>query len=161
MLIDINEIKFKRIYMETIDLLVDMRLEVLKAANGLPQDTQLDEVRNNTYVYYRDSLKNERHIAYFAYLENEIVATGGVSFFEVMPTVDNCTGEKAYLMNIYTAPYYRNNGIASKMVNILVMECLNRGVDYITLETTAMGRHIYENNGFEMMNSEMKYKNIV
>ena len=39
---------------------------------------------------------------------------GGVSFFEVMPTYNNPSGTKAYIMNMYTKPEYRRKGIAYK-----------------------------------------------
>ena len=42
---------------------------------------------------------------------SRFVGTGGVSFFQVMPTYHNPSGKKAYIMNMYTIPEYRRNGI--------------------------------------------------
>lgn len=33
--------------------------------------------------------------------------TGGISFYQVMPTYHNASGTKAYIMNMYTNPDYR------------------------------------------------------
>lgn len=41
-----------------------------------------------------------------------MVGTGGISFYQVMPTYHNISGKKAYIMNVYTQPDYRRKGIA-------------------------------------------------
>ena len=73
-----------------------------------------------------------------------LAGTGAVSYFQVMPTVHNPTGWKAYLMNLYTAPQYRRQGIATRILTRLVEDAHRRGVTAISLEATAMGRPLYE-----------------
>jgi len=85
----------------------------------------------------------------------KVVATGGVSFYRVMPTCCNPSGRKAYIMNMYTAPAWRRQGIAQKTLDMLVRECRRRGVNFITLEATAAGRPLYEKYGFVAMGDEM------
>lgn len=63
-------------------------------------------------------------------LDNEEGA-GGISYYRVMPTYHNPSGNKAYIMNMYTNPA-------------------------ISLETTDMGRPLYEKFGFVKMNDEME-----
>ena len=50
-------------------------------------------------------------------------------------------------MNIYTAPEYRKKGIGRNVLDILVSDCKKRGVGQITLDTTKMGRSLYEKYG--------------
>ncbi len=85
------------------------------------------------------------------------VGTGAVSFFQVMPTYHNPSGNKAYIMNMYTAPDYRRKGIAYKMLDILIKDIRNRGVTAISLEGTDMGRPLYEKYGFVKMDNEMEF----
>ena len=66
-----------------------------------------------------------------------------MSYFQVMPTVHNPTGRKAYLMNLYTAPQYRRQGIATRILTRLVEDAHRRGVTAISLEATAIGRPLY------------------
>lgn len=73
-----------------------------------------------------------------------------------MPTYHNKTGQKAYIMNMYTHPDYRRRGIGIRTLDLLVKEALNRGVTSITLEATAMGQPLYEKYGFIKMNHEME-----
>ncbi len=41
----------------------------------------MEEVRRQSYDYYKNALCNGMHIAYLVLAENRIVGTGGVSFF--------------------------------------------------------------------------------
>jgi ribosomal protein S18 acetylase RimI-like enzyme len=105
--------------------------------------------------YYAQSLPKDGHVAYLVYDNGSIIGAGGVSFYQVMPTYYNPSGKKAYLMNLYTEPDYRRRGIAWQTLDLLVKEAQNRGIDFITLETTKMGRPLYEKYGFILMQDEM------
>ena len=141
---------------EDIDILTKSRLEVLRAANGLAEDVDMSEVEKESYEYYKDSLSNGTHIAYLVFDGNEFVGAGGVSYFRVMPTYHNPSGNKAYIMNMYTKPKYRRLGIAYKTLGLLVADARQKGVTAISLEATNMGRPLYEKFGFVDMHNEME-----
>ena len=61
-----------------------------------------------------------------------------------MPTYHNPSGKKAYIMNMYTAPEYRRQGIAIHTLDVLVKNAKEQGVLQIVLEATDMGRLLYE-----------------
>ena len=73
-----------------------------------------------------------------------------------MPTYHNPTGQKAYIMNMYTRPAYRRQGIARRTLDLLVQDARSRGARAISLEATSMGRPLYEAYGFVPMTSEME-----
>lgn len=140
---------------EDIDLLVQTRIMVLRDANGLSDDADLDDVAERARDYYLKSLADGRHAAVFAMDKGRVVAAGGVSFYQVLPTCCCPTGMKAYIMNMYTAPEYRRQGIANRILDMLVQVCREKGIDFISLEATAMGRPLYEKYGFIPMMDEM------
>ncbi|MFR1872214.1 MAG: GNAT family N-acetyltransferase, partial [Coprococcus sp.] len=74
----------------------------------------------------------------------------------VMPTYHNVSGNKAYIMNMYTNPNYRRKGIAYKTLKLLVDDARKKGITHISLEATDMGRPLYEKFGFVKMNDEME-----
>ena len=77
-------------------------IRVLRAANQLPEDTPLPEVESQTRTYYQKAFAENTHTAYLLWDGETLAGTGAVSYFQVMPTVHNPTGRKAYLMNLYT-----------------------------------------------------------
>lgn len=122
---------------DDLDLLVQTRIQVLRAANCLDDRVDLSEVEAQSRRYYQQA--GENHAALLVYDGERVIGTGGVSFYRVMPTCDNPSGEKAYIMNMYTAPEYRRCGIARKTLDMLVQACRVRGVDFITLEPQKRG----------------------
>lgn len=78
-----------------------------------------------------------------------------------MPTYHNPSGKKAYIMNIYTAPEYRRQGIAYRMLDLLVEAAKEQGVLQIALEATDMGRPLYKKYGFVKMQGEMELRKVL
>lgn len=146
---------YKRATLSDLEVLTKTRITVLRAANKLTQETDMSEVEIQSREYYKYALENDSHVAYLVYDEETFVGTGGISFFKVMPTYHNPSGEKAYIMNMYTEPSYRRCGIAYRTLDLLVQEAKKRGIHAISLEATDMGRPLYEKYGFVKMNDEM------
>lgn len=144
--------------MEDIDELVRTRIIVLRAANKLSDDEDMSVVEEESKAYYRRALETVEHIAYLVYDNGAFVGAGGVSFYQVMPTYHNPTGKKAYIMNMYTAPEYRRQGIAINTLDLLVKDAKEQGVLQIALEATDMGRPLYERYGFVKMEDKMELK---
>ncbi len=149
-------LEYKRAGFEDIDTLVDTRIEVLLAANKLDENTDMSEVRKQSYNYYSKSLADNTHTAYLIFDGESFAGAGGVSYYRVMPTYHNPSGEKAYIMNMYTAPSYRRKGIAYKTLSLLVEDAKKKGITAISLEATDMGRPLYEKFGFINMECEME-----
>ena len=66
-----------------------------------------------------------------------------------MPTFSHATGKRSHLMNVYTDPSYRGQGIARTMVNMLIEDAWAKGATEISLDATTMGRPLYEKLGFK------------
>ncbi len=122
----------------------------------MSDDEDMSVVEAESYAYYRRALETGEHIAYLVYDNGKFIGAGGVSFYQVMPTCHNSTGKKAYIMNMYTAPEYRRQGIALYTLDLLVKKAKGQGVLQIALEATDMGRPLYERYGFVKMEDEME-----
>lgn len=149
---------YKKATMEDIEELVRTRTIVLRAANKLSDDVDMSVVEKESYEYYKRALESGEHIAYLVYDNGRFIGAGGVSFYQVMPTYHNPNGKKAYIMNMYTAPEYRRQGVAFRTLDLLIKAAKEQGASQITLEATAMGRSLYEKFGFVKMEDEMELK---
>lgn len=147
---------YKKATIEDIALLTKSRIEVLRAANHLSEDSDLTEVERQSFDYYKNALTDGSHTAYLVFDEGMLVGAGGVSYYRVMPTCHNASGNKAYIMNMYTNPDYRRMGVAYNTLKLLVEDAKSRGITAISLEATEMGRPLYEKFGFLRMNDEME-----
>lgn len=119
--------EYKRATIEDIGELVRTRMIVLRAANKLSDEVDMPVVERESRAYY-----------------------------QMMPTYHNPAGKKAYIMNMYTAPEYRRQGIAFQTLDLLVKDAKKQCVSQIALEATDMGRPLYERYGFVKMEDEME-----
>ena len=148
--------EYRKATIDDLDILVNTRITVLRAANKLDDNVDMSEVERESRDYYEKALLDGSHTAYLVFDDGEFVGAGGVSYFRVMPTYHNPSGRKAYIMNMYTAPDHRRRGIAYNTLDLLVKDAKAQGVAAISLEATDMGRPLYERYGFVKMNDEME-----
>ncbi len=149
------DLTFRKATIDDIDLLTKTRIEVLRAANRLPDDTDMRDVEKQSRMYYEKALRDGTHTACLVFDRNRWVGAGGISYYQVMPTYRNPSGNKAYIMNMYTHPDYRRRGIASGILDLLIEDARSRQITFISLEATAMGHPLYEKYGFVPMDDEM------
>lgn len=149
-------ITFRKADLSDLPVLVETRCEVLKAVFGLPEDADMELIKTESEKYYEENITNGRHVAYMAYHDGEFAGCGAICYYGVMPSPDNPTGRYGYIMNMYTRPVYRNNGIAGGIVDILVRGARERGLKKVMLETTAKARSIYTRYGFTDLGDVME-----
>lgn len=130
---------------EHIDMLMTIRFEMLRKVNELPDDYLFsDELIANSKSYFLEG--NQTTVLA---LENGIaMACASISYMEIMPTFSHPTGKRAHLMNVYTNVDYRRQGIARKLVQMLIDEAKDKGVTEISLDATDLGRPLYKSLGF-------------
>ena len=147
--------RFEKVGMEKLEDLVKTRIQVLRAANKLDGSADMGQTEQESRTYYEKSLEDGSHVAYLVYDGDLIIGTGGISFYQVMPTYHNPTGMKAYIMNMYTDPEYRRKGIANENTGFAGTGSLGTRHPFHCTGATGMGRPLYERYGFCRMEDEM------
>lgn len=143
---EIIVIKYKTATASDIDLLMSSRLEMLKVVNSLDEDYQYsDEIIRES----RDYFLNGDQVTVLAMDGDKVIGCASMSFMRIMPTFSHPTGKRAHLMNVYTSKEYRRQGIAEKMVKMLIDITWQRGATEISLDATESGRPLYEKLGFK------------
>ena len=128
-----------------IDLLVRSRMETLRAVNGLEEDYRFSERFEEASRKY--FLEGDQSTV-LAMEGDQVVGCATMCFLELMPTFSHPAGKRAHLMNVYTDPSRRREGIAARMVSMLIEEAWNRGATEISLDATESGRPLYRKLGF-------------
>lgn len=130
---------------EDIDILMSIRLEMLRKVNELSDDFVFsDELIANSRRYFLEGNQTTS----IALKNGKAVACASMSYIEMMPTFSHPTGNRAHLMNVYTNTDYRRRGVARRLVQILIDEAKGKGVTEISLDATDLGRPLYETLGF-------------
>ena len=128
-----------------IDLMMSSRLEMLHVVNDLSDDYEFSD---ELIDYSRDYFLNGDQTTVLALDGQAVIGCASMSYMTIMPTFSHPTGKRAHLMNVYTRSEYRRQGIARKMVEMLIEKTWEKGATEISLDATAMGRPLYESMGF-------------
>lgn len=129
-----------------IDMLMDVRLSMLRIVNDLPAEYIFDdELVASSRRYFLEGDQT----TVVAVNDGRCVACASVSYIEIMPTFSHSSGKRAHLMNVYTEKDYRRRGIARQLVNMLIEDARVHGATEISLDATESGRPLYESMGFK------------
>ena len=138
-------IKYKIADKQDIDQVMAIRLEMLLEVNNLSEQYQYaDDFVSASREYFL----NGDQTTVLAIDDGKAIGCASICYINVMPTFSHPTGQRAHLMNVYTSKNYRKQGIAERMVNILIRAAWDRGATEISLDTTEAGRPFYRKLGF-------------
>ncbi len=149
-------LSYRKATLEDLPLILQQRMDFLRWVNhlGLQEDMSLLEQWTRTYL--ERALPNGSCAIHLAFQGEQLVGMGCICFYWIMPSHSNPSGHRGYLMNLYTEPSYRKQGIAHRILECLIQEARDRKVNYISLEATDQGRTLYEKFGFHAMEREME-----
>lgn len=153
------DIIVRKAAIDELDTLLQWRMRVLQEVFQLYEnDKNYLAIRRNNEAYYRKHLAEGSHTACFAVESsvNRIVGCGGICYQSEMPSPDNVSGTNGYLMNIYTIPEVRGEGVGQKILNFLIDEAKQRGIEKIYLESSDVAKNFYEEIGFVDLKNYMR-----
>jgi GNAT superfamily N-acetyltransferase len=134
-----------------IELLVELRAEVIKAVFGEEAAAAQKISPERSRAYYQESLAVGSNLAALAYLDGQLVACGNLLYSEEFPSPDNPSGKVGLVENVYTRPAFRGRGIGRRLMESLLARAKADGIGRIVLESTISAAPFYASLGFEDM----------
>ncbi len=128
---------------DDVETLVELRKQLV-AACGAPAREVDDELR----AYFQRQLAGGSFVQWLGFDNGRAVASATIVFYEFVPSDANRSGMRGYITNMYTAPEYRRQGIATALLGRLTEEAKARGVKRLWLHAAEMGRPVYVKFGF-------------
>jgi GNAT superfamily N-acetyltransferase len=141
---------------DDIDQLLRLRLLLFQETGEASRQAPGEAVREATRAYLTTSLDQETFLAWVAVSGPYIVATSGIVLFERPPAPDNLSGKEAYILNMYTLPEWRGQGLATALLQEITSFAKSTSIRRLWLHATASGRPIYEKAGFVTTLAEME-----
>lgn len=146
--------KYRKADLFDVETLTQMRIAMLCDETNYSQEFR-GLIQNNTKQYIANGFNDKSFVSWVAVQDDMIVAMSGINFF-VLPPNDWCpTGKTAYIGNLYTLPNFRKQGIATHLLALIIDEAKSRNCERILLNTTDMGRVLYEKLGFDLSPTAM------
>lgn len=136
------------------EALTDLRMRMRKE---LDSDFNSELIYAETLDFFKRNIKNGTHIAVVCEHGEQMIATVGITLFEMMPTTKHLNGRTARLMNMYVEPSFRHKGIAKELLNYVMMYAKEHEIEKVMLNPSQMGKSLYENYGFQLLPNEYAF----
>ena len=154
--------RIRQASIDDLESLVQLRLQFLAEMSKLDSYTEFGKVNPDVEQAIRDYLSRNISTGVFrawvAETEDEMVATSGLVFCQKPPHGENLTGLEGYVMNVYTKPDWRRQGIAQALLETIIDFVRTTSASCIRLHTSDEGEGIYWKLGFKRVETEMLLK---
>lgn len=131
-----------------IDLMVAHRVDYLTEMQGKHSDEEVKKLKLDYKVYFEKNIQNGNFFALVAEQENVAVAYGAMVFHTVPGDFSKSTYLEADILNMYTIPTARRQGISRLILDELIAKARLMGVSKLALHTSKDGEHLYRTSGF-------------
>jgi len=148
--------KIEKAVLSDVKGIISLRVELLKEVNEIKTQEEEKTVMEATESYLKEAMEKGEFVSFVAKNGEEIVSVSGLSFFTRPPYLENLKGEEAYLLNMYTLPSHRKQGLARRILQECMKECQKREVKRVWLHASQAGEALYKSVGFQFKGSEME-----
>ena len=141
--------------LDDLETLVQLRIDFLREIGSCNQ-AQKNALTEATQTYFRNKMPTREFMAWIAEAQGRIIGTSGVVLFERPPVAENLSGKEIYIMNMYTVPEWRCQGVATTLLQKILCFAEQKSIGRIWLHSTNEGRPIYLKCGFVGTSTEME-----
>jgi GNAT superfamily N-acetyltransferase len=131
-----------------IPVLVSLRMGLFCEVGELSDPLVDVDLWQATSAYFSTAQADGSARSWVAEVGEEVVASGTLALFVRPPYPGNLSGREAYLLNMYTLPAYRKQGMASALLNAMVAYACAEQLGKVWLHASDEGRPLYERVGF-------------
>ena len=136
---------YRRITKADLDRFIDIRIGQLR------EEGATEEIDLKPYLldYYDRHMKDGTFVSWLAMDGDKIVGTSGMSFVEKPPYFSCPTGKIGLLSSMFTDRAYRRQGIAKKLLGLVVNDAREYGCGCVQITASDMGVLLYTDFGFK------------
>lgn len=92
------------------------------------------------------------YLGFLAERAERVVAGAGLWFMTWPPTPQGIAQRRGYVLNVYTSPEARGQGLARRLIESILTRAAAEGVEVVTLHASDAGRPLYEAMSFVATN---------
>ena len=146
--IDRSKLFLKKATSSDIETLIDYRILFLQEAQGAPDKSLETILRKSLRDYFVKSMENGSFISWIAWYEDQPIGFSGMVTREQPGNLEIPNGKTGYILNMFTLPAYRKNGVCSTLFQRLIDDAKELNLDRLDLHATQAGEPIYRPFGF-------------
>ncbi len=104
-------------------------------------------------AYFTELIPANKYFGWVVESFGAVVAGGGLIVRRLLPMPESLQGgAEAYILNVYTEPAHRRQGLARELMKVMLEWCRDNNIARVTLHASHEGRELYEGLGFVASN---------
>lgn len=120
---------------------------------GYRDERALDAMTERFHPWLRNKMEGGEYLAWFALAPDESIAAGlGLWLMDWPPHMVAGGRWRGNIVNVYTEPAYRRQGMARSLMRVALDWCQANEVGAVILHSSAEGHPLYESLGFTATN---------
>jgi len=144
-----SDISIRTATLEDLPVLLHHRREMFEAM-GYVDPAVHKPLESLTVEYFQDGFRQGTFHAWLAVdPAGTVVGGGGVAEMALPPGPFSPTLMRPEILNVYVEPAYRRQGIARRLMEVMIGWCRARGFGSVFLHASDEGRPLYASMGFE------------
>ncbi len=152
-----SEFKLFKASASDIQLLIDYRIIFSLEISGPQPNEAIEQLQKSLCDYFKRAIIENSCMSYFIKCGDEVASIGEMVMRSQPGNFRNPSGRVGYLMNMYTVPKFRGQGLCSIVLNALIQDAKKEGITAFELHSTKAGEGVYIKNGF-ILHTEPTYR---
>jgi GNAT superfamily N-acetyltransferase len=158
--LNFSNVQFTKASPMDVEFLSESRIEFLEEYWGQQEEALRKNLRIKLTNYFTRAISDGTYVCYLAKTEKDWIGIGGMVLREQPGGFKIPNGKIAYIMNMYTRPEYRKQGVAKHILQLLMDEAKTLGCEALELHATQEGEPVYQKAGF-YLHPEPTYRKIL
>jgi len=146
--IEKSKISIRIIAPEDVEVLTAYRLDYLTELQGERSNEYKLKLKDELEIYFRKSIQNGSFYAILAEYNNHVISFGGMVIKQIPGDFNKATYQEGDILNMYTIPAARRQGISSMILAELLKTAKSMGISKVALHTSKDGEQLYRKFGF-------------
>jgi len=146
--IENNNLSYRKLCHDDMDLFVKLRLDFIYEFHKNMDKTEMEKIKTSLRSYFDRHIANDELIGIICEYDKKVISAAYLIIGEWPPNRAFINGKIGTLLNVYTYPEYRKNGIATNVIKRIIEEAKKRSVSIINLLATEDGENVYKKLGF-------------
>ena len=117
---DINKCIYRKMDEHDMDIFVELRLVFLSEMNSDLTEKNKSVLTESLKYYYSKYLPANEFVGIICEYDNKVISSAFLSLKEKPANFNFVNGRVGTILNVYTYPEYRKNGISTKIMELLI-----------------------------------------
>jgi GNAT superfamily N-acetyltransferase len=145
-----SEVQYRLASINDIKILIDSRVDFLVEFGGKRETEIENNLRARLKEYFENALGEHTYVSWIAMVNDEFAGIGGMVIYDKPGNYMVPEGRTGYIMNMYTVPKFRKQGIANTIINKLLETGKEMGIRFYELHASKEGEPLYRRNEFQL-----------